>query len=149
VKQNPQAADALGIDVTEGRVSPERVSRALRELNALVDAILFGEGNWPPDPQVVFGKLNELGLKVEVAGDPSKSRSTELGRTVEINLFMVFLGVFSEDEIPMVLAPYGLFSSEEANDLWDRLEEGEDVGRWLQQRLQLAYRDHFGQRVVN
>jgi hypothetical protein len=132
-----------------GSVSPEAVSSALQQLNALIDEILFGQENWPPDPQIVFVKLNELGLEVGVPGDPSSSRSTELGRAVGINLYMAFLGVYSEDEIPMILKPYGIFAAEEAEMLWDRLEAGEDVWDWLQRRLQLAYRDHFGQRVAN
>jgi hypothetical protein len=124
-----------------------RLSTILPELHALVDEILFGAAKWPPDPQTVRKRLIALGLEECLPGDPNSTRSTRLGRAAHVDLFSVFLGEFDAAEIPMVLRQYGLFSLDESNQLWDRLEEGENVWPWLKWRLQLAYRTHFKQVV--
>ncbi len=113
----------------------------------MVDEILFGSGSWPPDPQTVWEELAALGLEKRLKSHPSSVQSTALGRAAQIDLFSVFLGVFDEAEVPIILCQYGLFSSDEANELWDRLEEGEDIWPWLKWRLQLAYRNYFRQVV--
>jgi hypothetical protein len=53
--------------------------------------------------------------------------------------------MWEAEEIPSVLVPLGLFTDDEANELWDRMEDGkDDIWQWLRPRLQLAYRSHFG-----
>lgn len=124
----------------------QNASDVTQKLHALVDATLFGtnQDSWPPDPSAFLKMFSELGLQEE-CGD-STTRATDLGRTVGLDLYMVFLGVWEADEIPSVLMPLGLFTDEEANELWDRMEDGtDDIWQWLRPRLQLVYRSHFGQ----
>jgi hypothetical protein len=124
-------------------------SVALQELNKLVDEILFGSGRWPPDPGPVCSRLSEMGLTEKLARDPQSSMYTELGKTVQVDIFEVFLGVYDEAEIPFILEQFGLFRRAESEWLWDRLEAGENVWPWMRVRLRRAYREYFGQEREN
>jgi hypothetical protein len=61
-----------------------------------------------------------------------------------IDLYNVFLGGWDEGEMPTILEDYGLFDREESNEVWDRLEAGEQLWPWWRLRLQRAYREKHG-----
>jgi hypothetical protein len=130
------------------RHSAERslnMAAALVELNLLIDETLFGVGSWPPDPASMFDRLVKLGLNETVPGDPRSWRDTDLGRAVQINLYSTFLGLFEMSEIPLMLEPLGLLSKADCENLWDGLETGQDMSSWTRKKLQMAYRQYFGQ----
>jgi hypothetical protein len=125
--------------------SIHNVDNVLQRLNALVDQTLFGTqvGSWPTNP-IVLGKiLFDMGLE-ETCGEHT-TRSTELGKMVAIDLYMVFLGLWDPGDIPFILEPLGLFTDDEAMELWERIEDRKEVSMWLRPRLQLAYRSYFRQ----
>lgn len=130
----------------ERSVLPEDVSTAMQQLNVLIDNILFVGNNWPPNPGAVSRRLRELGLTKTTPDAPSSFCVTELGEAVEVDLFCVFLGIWDDSGIPLVLEPLGLFSQADSEYLWDGLEAGEDMWSWLRPRLQDAYRKLFSQR---
>jgi hypothetical protein len=130
-------------------IDPERqkVVDAVQALNALVDGTLFGaKQDWPADP-IKIGKIFfELGL--EKSRDERSIMATNLGASVGSNLYLVFLGVWDPADIPLAL-PDGLFTDEDAKELWDRMEEKREYWDWLRPRIQSVYRSHFGRRRAN
>lgn len=125
------------------------VRRITIALDNLVDEVLFGSVKWPPDPAALCSRLRDMGLEKAVPGKPLSSRSTKLGQLMDVKLYMAFLGIWDDAEIPSILADYDLFTPEESEWLWDQLEAGVDISNWLQARLQLAFRIHFAQGSLN
>jgi hypothetical protein len=49
-----------------------------------------------------------MGLQERIPGEKETSRSTPLGRELHSDLLMVFLGLWDEWEVPMILEDYGV-----------------------------------------
>jgi hypothetical protein len=125
----------------------QKIVEAMKALNALVDGTLFGaKRDWPADPIKISRIFHDLGL--EESCGVRATRSTKLGAAVSLNLYMVFVGVWEPADIPLTL-PDGLFTDEDANELWDRMEEKREYWDWLRPRIQSVYRSHYGQLRAN
>lgn len=116
-----------------------------QDLNALVDEILWGTVDWPPDPDYVQRRLSQMGLGDEGTCPPNGSV-----KIAGMDLYFVFLGIFEPDEIPLILEDYDLFSPQDSEQVWwDRLKARNEACNGLRARIQLAYRMHFGQSISN
>ena len=63
-------------------------------------------------------KLEQMALEERVPGDAESWRSTPLGRELHSHLLMVFLGLWDEWEVPMILQDYGVIDDLECEAIW-------------------------------
>jgi hypothetical protein len=121
-------------------------SEVIQTLHALIHERLFGGGPWLADREIttaLIKKLDAMGLNEPVPEEPNSQRSTALGREVNIKLMEVFMGVWCEYEIPMILEEHGLLSEEETTEVYERFEGGESPEAVLLPLVRRAYIQHF------
>jgi hypothetical protein len=121
--------------VGEGRLpaqtSPNRAEnptmnryKILAEVEVIVLARLFGNGPWLIDPETGVAlqrRLEQMGLEERVPGTTDMWRNTPLGSELHLDLLMVFMGLWDEWEIPMILEDHGLIDDLEAEHMLDLL----------------------------
>src|SRR3977135_4156958 len=86
-------------------------SEILAEVEAMVFARLFGRRRWLADREsaaILSRRLEQMGLEERVPRDSDTSRSTPLGKELHSHLLMVFLGLWDEWDIPMILEDHDL-----------------------------------------
>ena len=96
-------------------------SEILTEVEAMIFARLFGRGRWLADREtaaILSRRLEQMGLEERVSGDRETWRSTPLGRELHSHLLMVFLGLWDEWEVPMILQDYGVIDDLECEAIW-------------------------------
>lgn len=116
---------------------------AVTSLHAMMDTRMFGENSWLADRDAcisISAQLISRGLQVESEGTYS---TTVLGKAVELDLAMVFVGIWDEWEVPCILEKYDLIDESDAFSIYDQLEDCEDSERVLRPWVQKAYFDHF------
>jgi hypothetical protein len=85
------------------------VTKVLAELSSMMVARLFGERPWLTDRELSCAlrqRLIDLGLQIPV--DTKTTQSTPLGRELNLDLIMVFLGYRCEFEVLWILEEHGL-----------------------------------------
>jgi len=115
-------------------------------LHALMVTRLFGGCPWLADRKTCDAlgrKLNELGLQEFVPGDNLTTRSTALGNELHVDLVMVFIGLWDEWEIPMILEDYGLIDEIDTDRIVELLETCSDPERLLRPIVRKAYRNYY------
>jgi len=83
-------------------------------------ARLFGSGPWLADRESCVAlqtKLEQMGLEERVPGERDTRRITPLGKELHSDLVMVFLGLWDEYEIPMILEDHGFIDDLEAEHI--------------------------------
>ncbi len=106
----------------------------IAEIQKMILTRLYGEGMWLADRDavdVINRRLRQLGLQETVPEDPSSTRATALGNELNLDLIMVFLGLWAEQEVPWKLMNYGLFDEYDLEEFYDRMEWGFDPERLL------------------
>ena len=88
-------------------------------------------------------KLEQMALEERVPGDAETWRSTPLGRELHSHLLMVFLGLWDEWEVPMILQDYGVIDDLECEAIWDLLGAGRDAEAVLKKYVRKAYFAHY------
>jgi hypothetical protein len=86
-------------------------TKIIAELENMVVARLFSGQPWLADRETcsaVNRKLIQMGLVEVVCVEPQTWRMTPLGKELDVKLFEVFMGVFDEWEVPMILEHYRL-----------------------------------------
>jgi hypothetical protein len=118
-----------------------------RQLRALVEQRLFGNGPWTSDdPAVnyaVSDKLSAWGLQTM---DPVTQdiHTTELGSELQVQLMSVFMGHHEPYEAPDFLQRFGLITPAESDELTTRFDEnGERPEDVLPPLLRRLWRQHF------
>ena len=83
-----------------------------------------------------------MGLVEVVRVEPQMWRLTPLGRELDVDLFEVFMGLWDEWEVPMILEEYHLIDETEFNDICERISEAnaESVLRGYVKRAYFDYR---------
>lgn len=126
---------------------------AITSLHAIVHTRLLGEGAWLADRDVcasLNARLTELGLQTETAD--GTSTPTALGKAVHVNLFMAFIGLLYEWDIPMLLEDFGLLDEDEVDAFYEGLEDDDDVDpeHVLRPLVQKAFFKYFNpsERVI-
>lgn len=129
----------------------------IQELDSMIVFRLFGDRPYLADEEAGYAlskKLDEMGLQACVPGEAGTTTNTALGRELQLDLVMVFVGMWCEFEVPRILEEHGLideFKAAEIFDLFDDLETAvpddkdlsDDYGRVLRPVVQKAYRDHY------
>jgi hypothetical protein len=89
-------------------------AKIISELENMVVARLFGRQPWLADRETcsaVKRKLIQMGLVEQISVETS--RITALGRELDVDLFLVFMGVMHEWDVPITLEEYGLLNESE------------------------------------
>lgn len=116
---------------------------AIKRLHAMIDTRMFGESSWLADRDAcisIHEQLKHLELEVETDGSSS---ATALGKALQLDLAMVFLGTWHEWEIPRVLEQYGLIDESDELLLYDQLDDNDDPEQILRPWVERAFFDHF------
>ena len=103
-------------------------AKIIADLENMVVARLFGRQPWLADRETcsaLHRKLIQMGLVEVVCVEPYTYRSSTLGKKLDIDLFEVFLGLFDEWEVPMILEYYGLIDESELDVIWARMDKGD------------------------
>jgi hypothetical protein len=117
-----------------------------QKLDDIIVARLFGHEPWLVDRETgaaLSRTLSEMGLEEQVLGKKDTSRLTALGSKLNVDLMMVFMGLYDEGDIPYVLEKHTLIDEFEADAIYDALEAGGDPERLLRNRVQQAYFDYY------
>lgn len=121
-------------------------SEILKELHMMIDSRLFGRYPWPVDRETVSvleNKLLLMGLDEVVSSDTKTRRVTILGKELQLDLIMVFVGLWDEWEMPSILEKYGLIDESEREQLYDQLDIGRDPEFAMRSIVQKAYLKHY------
>jgi hypothetical protein len=139
-----QHPDCFG-SVSDGDPAMSR-SKILAEVEAMVFARLFDSGPWLADRESAVAlqrKLQQMGLEEPVPGTSNTTRFTPLGTELRVDLIMVFMGLWDEREIPMILEDHGFIDDLEAGYLYDLLEAGRDPEIALKKYVREAYFKYY------
>jgi hypothetical protein len=91
------------------------------KLDRLVVDRLFGDSPWLADFEsaiVLNRMLDELGLQEQVPGMANTSRWTDLGKSLNMDLLIVFLGLHWEWEVPEILETHQLLDKDECRNVF-------------------------------
>ena len=86
-------------------------AKIIAELENMVVARLFSGRPWLADRETISAyhrKLIQMGLVEQVCVEPQTWRHTFLGKELNVDLFQVFIGLWDEWEVPLILEEYGL-----------------------------------------
>jgi hypothetical protein len=111
-------------------VSAMNKAEIIAELENMSVARLFGREPWLADPETISAydrKLIQMGLIEQVRDEPSTWRNTPLGNELDVDLFQVFMGLWDEWEVPMILKEYGFLDESEFDAI---LECASQANEW-------------------
>ncbi len=118
----------------------------IQDLHATIVTRLFGGRPWLADREACDAldkKLDELGLHEHVPGDIFTRRSPTLGQELQLDLVMVFIGLWDVWEIPTILEQHSLIDAFEVSCIHDLLETCSDPEHLLRPIVRKAFRDHY------
>ena len=125
-------------------IDQPKAIEVIRELDSLIVARLFGQGPWLCDREtalVLHKKFLEWGLNRELPDNATKN--TAFGARLNVDLHQIFMGLWCEDEVPLLLEEYGLIDREICDQLYQSLELGADPTDLLRPVVQQAYRNYW------
>jgi hypothetical protein len=121
-------------------------SEGIGELYTLAEQRLFGDGLWPAEGETLYAlrrKIDEAKLWELVPGTNDTYRPSPLGRAVNVDLLMVFLGLWDDADIPLVLENQGLMSEDEMDDVFERDCDEKGFEAILLPYVRRAFRQYF------
>ena len=128
---------------TTTEVSAMSKAEIIAELESMAVAWLFSGQPWLADPETcsaVHRKLTQMGLWEQ---DRDELRITPLGKELNVELFEVFMGVWHEWDVPLILKEYGLLSESEFDAICESEGESEaDAESLLSGYVKRAYFDY-------
>jgi hypothetical protein len=110
----------------------------------MVVARLFSREPWLADRETfsaVHRKLIQMGSVETVCIEPLTWRISPLGKELDVQLFEVFMGLFDEWEVPMILEHYRLIDEAEADAIYARMDKA-DAESVLSGYVKRAYFDY-------
>ena len=116
------------------------------EIHSMVDHRLFRRRPWLAEWDDCYAlniRLTELGLQEHVPGKPETKQNTSLGNEFNLELILMFLGLWSEEEIPLILEQNGFIDECEFDRIWDLIGNGADPELVLRPYVQKAYFAYF------
>jgi len=119
----------------------------------MIDARLFGRRPWYADSETcnaINRKLDDIGLQERVPGDNNTRTSTSLGGELNLDLVMVFIGLWFEWDMLWILEEHGLIDEIEGDLISEKLEAGHDPERVILPFVRRAYFDFYNpSRLLN
>ena len=134
----------IGADAILRRAADKRA--VIQDVHAMMVTRLFSGRPWLADREACDAlgrKLFDLDLQERVPGDRSGTRSTSLGNELELDLVMVFIGLWDEWEMPFILERFGLIDETDKLRIYELLETCSDPEYVLRPIVRKAYRDHY------
>jgi hypothetical protein len=113
-------------------------SDIVRELEAIVHVRLFGPGPWLTDRETGATLENRI-LQMRLS-DAERRRA--LAVDLNMDLYEVFVGMWDEGEIPIILCDYGFIDESLRDSLYDRMKMGADPESVLRGVVRRAYLDY-------
>src|SRR6516162_6618434 len=101
-------------------------AKIISELENMVVTRLFGRRSWLADRETcsaVHRKLVQMGLVEVVCVEPETWQKTPLGKELHVDLLEVFMGVWSEWEVPSILERYRLIDESEVAIIYARMDK--------------------------
>jgi len=101
-------------------------AQIIAELENMVVARLFSREPWLADRETfsaVNRKLIQMGLVEVVCVEPLTWQISPLGKELDVVLFEVFMGLFDEEEVPMILEDHGLIDESEVDAIYARMSD--------------------------
>jgi hypothetical protein len=117
-------ADA--IRQNNANVSAVNKAEIITELENMIAARLFSRQLWLADREITSAyhhKLIQMGLVEQVCAKPETWRNTSLGEELDIDLLQVFMGLWCEWEVPLILEEYGLLTESEFDAILEGMTE--------------------------
>ena len=126
---------------TTTEVSAMNKAEIIAELENMVAARLFSGQRWLADLETnsaYHRKLIKMGLVEQVRAEPPTWQNTALGKEVDVDLFEVFMGHFSEWDAPFILKERGLLNESEFENIIESMSEA-NAERLLSGYVKRAY----------
>lgn len=111
----------------------------------MIDLRLFGRA-WLVDREAsaaVHARLVLMGLEERLMGETETWRITPLGKELQSDLALVFVGYWDHWEVPSILAEYGLIDRDECERVFDLLEGAADPELAMRDLVRRAYFDWY------
>ena len=119
----------------------------LTEIEATISARLFGTGAWLADEETagrLFQRTQQMGLEEPVSGEADRWRNTALGKELDVDLLMAFLGLWGEWDALYVLTERGCIDEQEVDHIITMMDESDDPEKILKPYVLDAYRRRHG-----
>jgi hypothetical protein len=119
-------------------------AKIIAELENMVVARLFSGRPWLADRETISAyhrKLIQMGLVEQVCVEPPTWQYTPLGKEVDIELYQVFIGLWYEWEVPLILEQHGFLNESEFDAIIECTSEA-DAERLLSGYVKRAYFDY-------
>jgi len=143
--------------VCEGKATSKHIDRLERLAEHVGKASLCGLGQTAPNPVLTTLRYfrNEYEDHIEKNQCPAfvctpmisfhidTTRCTTLGKELKLDLVMVFIGLWCEWEMVMILEDHGLIDEFDASSIYDMLETCSDPEHVLRPIVQKAFHNHF------
>ena len=112
----------------------------LCELHAVIAARLLGKGPWlmeREDALLTRQRVLEMGLEEQVTRDTREL--TPLGKEIDFDFLLVFMGGWDEGDIPSLLEQRGLVTKAEADSMHEQWAKCHDPERAMKGYVRKAY----------
>jgi hypothetical protein len=122
----------------------------VKGLHAMIATRLFSDRPWLANREscdALDRKLLAMGVQENVTRGLGAKRNTDLGREMQMDLMMVFIGLWDEWEIPNILEEYGLIDQCETMRIYETMEY--DPERVLLPIVRKAFRDYFNPSLLS
>jgi hypothetical protein len=129
---------------TTTEVSAMNKAEIIAELENMVVARLFSGQPWLADRETISAyhrKLIQMGLVEQVCVEPPTWQYTPLGKEVDIELYQVFIGLWYEWEVPLILEQHGFLNESEFDAIIECTSEA-NAERLLSGYVKRAYFDY-------
>jgi hypothetical protein len=116
------------------------------EVQSLIASRLLGADRWfayEDEVPRLFKWVLKTGLAKLVPGEPDKWQATALGKKMDVDLLVVFLGILDEFGAVEILADRGFIDSREVDRIWNLLDADYDPEVVLKPIVRAAYRKYF------
>ena len=116
---------------TTTELSAMNKAQIIAELENMVAARLFSGQPWLADRETISAydrKLIQMGLIEQVRDEPPTWRNTSLGNELDVDLFQVFMGLWCEWEVPLILKEHGLLTESEFDAIIECTSEANAEG---------------------
>jgi hypothetical protein len=111
---------------TTTEASATNKAEIIAELENMVAARLFSGQAWLPDREIISAydrKLIQMSLIEQVRAEPPTWRCTPLGEELDVRLFEVFMGLWCEWQVPLILKEHGLLTESEFDAILERMDD--------------------------
>jgi len=126
-------------------MSLDAAAKTPSEVQSMILSRLLGADRWfayEDEVPRLFKWVLKTGLAELVPGEPDKWQATALGKKMDVDLLVVFLGILDEFGAVEILADRGFIDSREVDRIWNFLDADYDPEVVLKPIVRAAYRKY-------